>query len=68
MWAARRIALPDVRFQTSSDRLRAGAESSLNAAAETLLENPALAVEVAGYTDNRGDAQFNLRLSERRSG
>jgi len=61
------IELPDVRFETNSDRLRPGAERSLNDAAETLIRNPGLVTEVAGYTDSRGDASYNRGLSERRA-
>ncbi|MBT8091409.1 MAG: OmpA family protein, partial [Gammaproteobacteria bacterium] len=61
------IALPDVRFETNSDRLRQGAEASLNEAAATLMNNPGLRAEVAGYTDDRGDAEYNRGLSERRA-
>ena len=61
------IQLPDVRFETNSDRLRPGAESTLNDAAATLIRNPGLLTEVAGYTDSRGDANYNRGLSERRA-
>jgi outer membrane protein OmpA-like peptidoglycan-associated protein len=61
------IKLPDVRFETNSDRLRAGAERTLNDAAATLMRNPAVVVEVAGYTDSRGDDNYNRGLSERRA-
>lgn len=61
------IQLPDVRFETNSDRLRPGAERSLNDAAQTLIRNPELLTEVAGHTDSRGDATYNRGLSERRA-
>ncbi|MBT8090061.1 MAG: OmpA family protein, partial [Gammaproteobacteria bacterium] len=61
------IKLPDVRFETNSDRLRPGAEPTLNDAADTLIRNPSLLTEVAGYTDSRGDANYNRGLSERRA-
>ena len=61
------IQLPDVRFESNSDRLRPGAESTLNDAADTLMRNPGLRTEVAGYTDSRGDANYNRGLSERRA-
>ena len=55
------------RFETNSDRLRPGAERTLNDAADTLIRNPNLLTEVAGYTDSRGDANYNRGLSERRA-
>ncbi|MGB5490661.1 MAG: OmpA family protein, partial [Woeseiaceae bacterium] len=61
------IKLPDVRFESNSDRLRPGAEGTLNDAADTLMRNPGLLTEVAGYTDSRGDANYNRGLSERRA-
>lgn len=61
------IELPDVRFETNSDRLRLGSQRSLNDAAETLKRQSNLIVEVAGYTDDRGDADYNRGLSERRA-
>ncbi|MEL7187790.1 MAG: outer membrane beta-barrel protein, partial [Pseudomonadota bacterium] len=59
------IELPGVQFETNSDRLRSGAERVLDDAAQTLVRNPGLKVEVAGHTDDRGDAEYNRGLSER---
>jgi len=61
------IRLPDVKFETNSDVLRSGGERVINEAAETLMRNPDLAIEVAGHTDSQGDAGYNLGLSERRA-
>ena len=61
------IRLPGVNFETNSDRLQAGASAVLEDAAETLRRNPTLVVEVAGHTDDRGDAAYNEGLSARRA-
>lgn len=61
------IRLPGVNFETNSDRLQAGASAVLEDAAETLRRNPTLVVEVAGHTDDRGDATYNEGLSARRA-
>ena len=61
------IRLPGVNVETNSDRLLSGAESELDAAAKTLRSNPSVTVEVAGYTDDRGNADYNRGLSERRA-
>jgi len=61
------IALPGVNFESNSDRLLAGAESVLNAAAATLRKNPSIRVEVAGHTDSDGAADYNDSLSARRA-
>ena len=39
----------------------------MNEAAETLLRNPGLIVEVGGHTDSQGNADYNRGLSERRA-
>ena len=57
------IELSGVNFRTNSDMLLDGANTSLNAAAQTLLDNPELVVEVAGHTDDVGDADYNAGLS-----
>ena len=57
------IELSGVNFRTNSDMLLDGANTSLNAAAQTLLDNPGLVVEVAGHTDDVGDENYNAGLS-----
>ena len=57
------IELSGVNFRSNSDMLLDGANTSLNAAAQTLLDNPALVVEVAGHTDDVGDENYNAGLS-----
>ncbi len=61
------IRLPGVQFESDSDVLRPGAEPVMNDAAQTLSMNPGLVVEVAGYSDDRGNAEHNRGLSERRA-
>jgi len=61
------IELPDVRFESDSDQLIGGSENVLDGAARTLIDNPNLIVEVAGYTDSSGNADYNRDLSERRA-
>ena len=61
------INLPSVQFETNSDRLRAGAETSLDDAARTLLRYPELMIEVEGHTDSDGAAEYNEGLSTRRA-
>ena len=61
------IRLPGVNFESNSDRLLPGAESTLNDAAATLAKNPEIKVEVAGHTDSDGAAEYNESLSARRA-
>ena len=61
------ISLPGVNFETGQDVLITGTEYLLQEAADTLNKHPDLQIEVAGHSDNVGDAQANEGLSERRA-
>jgi OOP family OmpA-OmpF porin len=61
------IRLPGVNFGSGSDLLLPGFENLLRDAAATLNKNPDLKVEVSGHTDDVGDANLNMGLSERRA-
>jgi OOP family OmpA-OmpF porin len=59
--------LDGVNFERDSAVLTPGAREALQDVAATLKKNPGHKVEVAGYTDERGPADFNQRLSEQRA-
>jgi len=61
------IELPGVSFESNSDELLPGAESVIIDAAATLRLNQDFIVEVAGYTDSSGAAEYNLMLSKSRA-
>lgn len=61
------FVLEGVNFVTGSDALTSGSKSVLNEVAETLIKNSDINVEVAGYTDDRGSAASNQRLSQKRA-
>lgn len=61
------INLTGVTFKTGSDELNTSSNERLNKSAEKLKNNSDLRVIVAGHTDNVGDAQFNLDLSQKRA-
>jgi len=61
------ITLPGVNFGSGSDLLLPGFENLLKTAAASLNKYPELQVEVAGHTDDVGDANLNQGLSERRA-
>lgn len=61
------IELNGVNFEYNSCSLRPDAFPLLDEAVRVLQRYPRLTVEVAGHSDNIGDADFNLRLSESRA-
>ncbi len=57
-----------IYFETGSDRIRPESFDLLDAIAQTLAAHPELQkVRIEGHTDNRGDADYNLALSQRRA-
>lgn len=62
-----RLILQDVTFATGSATLTAPAKGSLRLTAASLLGEPAVRLEVAGYTDNTGSRAVNERLSQARA-
>ena len=63
----RTIVLEGVNFETGSANLTDQAYATLDRVAASLGAYPLLRVEVAGYTDSRGSAAINLRLSQARA-
>jgi len=63
----RTIVLEGVNFETGSANLTDQSHATLDRVAASLLAYPLLRVEVAGYTDIRGSAATNLRLSQARA-
>ncbi len=61
------VQFPDLRFETNSARLNSDMKLMLNSQVQTLINNPRLIIEVAGYADSRGSINYNRRLSERRA-
>ncbi len=57
-----------VSFATGSDEILPNSEPLLLEVADALLRNPDLElVEIQGHTDNRGDRELNMQLSQRRA-
>jgi outer membrane protein OmpA-like peptidoglycan-associated protein len=63
----RTIVLEGVNFETGSANLTDQSHATLDRVATSLAAYPLLRVEVAGYTDSRGSAATNLRLSQARA-
>ena len=62
-----KVVLKGVNFGTGSSTLLPAASETLRSVASAMKADPALKVEVGGYTDSVGDAAKNLALSERRA-
>lgn len=61
------VTLPNLYFTQSTAALLPSSRPTLNALARTLRQQPTMRLEVAGHTDNVGEAALNLRLSEQRA-
>jgi OOP family OmpA-OmpF porin len=61
------IALDHVKFQTGTAVLDADSRRTLDQVADVLKANPHLKFEVAGHTDNTGNYQANVNLSQSRA-
>ena len=61
------VPLPDLYFTQSTADLLPPSRPTLAALAAALRQRPALRLEIAGHTDNVGDAARNLRLSAQRA-
>ncbi len=59
--------LTGVQFDSGSARLTRAAKAQLVVIAAVFAEHPSLRVEVAGHTDDEGDGDGNLILSQRRA-
>jgi outer membrane protein OmpA-like peptidoglycan-associated protein len=61
------VTLPSLYFTQSTADLLPASRPTLNALARELRQRPALRLEIAGHTDNVGEADLNLRLSRQRA-
>lgn len=56
-----------INFEPGSDTLVSDARRALDEIADVLRRCPRLELEIAGYTDNQGGEEMNLRLSQNRA-
>ena len=56
-----------VYFDYDRDDLRDDARAVLDAKVPILLANPGVTIEITGHTDERGTAEYNLALGQRRA-
>jgi OOP family OmpA-OmpF porin len=61
------LILRGVNFQTGRSALTGESYAALDQVAASLVANPGIRIEVAGYTDNTGSAAINRRLSNARA-
>ncbi|MCZ4407197.1 OmpA family protein [Cryomorphaceae bacterium 1068] len=61
------IALRNVFFETNEAKLLDESLVQLNALNRILKDYPEMSIELRGYTDDRGEDEYNLVLSERRA-
>jgi len=57
----------DLRFDTGSAKLRPESEAALDRMVVVLKADPTLRLKASGYTDNVGNADRNMRLSQARA-
>lgn len=61
------FAMRNIKFVTDSDAITGISSSRIDEAVAFANSYPGVRFMVAGYTDSRGDAEYNRRLSERRA-
>ncbi len=61
------VRLNYVTYETGSANLSGHSKYELNNVADILKKHPQMTIEIAGHTDNVGDPQFNLTLSQQRA-
>ncbi len=62
------VILEKINFATASDRILPGSIPIVEAVAATLKGHPEfLVIEVAGHADERGEDDYNLKLTQRRA-
>jgi len=62
-----KTAFDNLEFETARAEIKSGSIVSLNELAEVLLKQEGWSLQIAGHTDNVGNAQSNLILSKKRA-
>ncbi len=62
-----KVILKNIFFDTNKFELKAESKAELQKLVEFLQLNPTVKIEIAGYTDNVGNEQANITLSEKRA-
>ena len=56
-----------IAFDVNGDEIATASYKQIDEAVKVYMRNPTVPVEVRGYTDSSGNAQSNLRLSQKRA-
>ncbi len=62
-----KVALYGILFDFDKDTLKPEFDQSLDEIAKLLTAKPELKLKIVGHTDNRGSAEYNMDLSQRRA-
>lgn len=62
-----KVVLRNIFFETGSANVTRSSMPELKKLASLMKNNPQLRIEVSGHTDNVGDAQLNMQLSQQRA-
>ncbi|MBI9066729.1 MAG: PD40 domain-containing protein [Salinivirgaceae bacterium] len=62
-----KVILENIFFATDSYELLPESNTELLKIQEFLEHNPKISIEIGGHTDNQGDSEYNLSLSEKRA-
>ncbi len=61
------IIVENIHFDTGSAKLLVSSRESLESLLSIMKEVPKLEIELSGHTDNKGEKELNLALSEKRA-
>ena len=62
-----KVVLNNVFFDTGKSDLRAESYGELDRLAQIFKLYPNIVIEVSGHTDNQGNRQYNIQLSQKRA-
>lgn len=61
------IVIPDILFVQSKPEFAEGTTKELDKLVQLMEDNPEIEIELSGHTDNQGDEEKNMQLSEQRA-